>query len=149
MFADTEFSDLPTSEQEAWVMVFLETFTAILNESVSLESGLKQRLLDAKEQMNSIHLTDDLDADDVAAKIAVPPYGQGILVRSYQNPQSKLMTQVVALDSGGLLFRPLQTEPKNSDASDRSAIPGAGIPYEVDGTFVVESIKNTTSPNLI
>ena len=134
MFADAEFSDLPHSEQEAWANAFLDCFAGLMTSSVTEQGVLIQSLLDAREQTSSMRLTDDFDADEMASRIVVQPFGSGILLNSVENPVTKSMTQVIELEFGGILYRPLSTDPHNfSETITPSPIPEAGIPFEVAG----------------
>lgn len=135
MFTNAEFSDLPHSEQHVWANTFLDSFAGLLTSSIAEEDKLIQKLLDAREQTNSIQLTDDFDADEMSPKVVVQPFGNGVLLKCVESSETHVMTQIIELDFGGILYRPIDRDSELSEAMNPSQIPEAGIPYEVDGTL--------------
>lgn len=133
VFAEVDFSDLPQSEQEAWVSVVLKSYQDILSSSVALEESLRKTLLDAKGPQSVSPSVDDMDFDaaDQRTSSISTPFGHGkvksVIETFYQQDRVNVSTTVIELDFGATLY---QSSIEGS-AADNTEV--EGIPLEVDG----------------
>lgn len=138
---------LPEAEARNWTVLVLQLFAEVLSENVVIEDSARRELVDSKQRAigeRKGKQSADSSFDDEDAMVDTP-FGSGRIITKrtddYEKAGVDVITEVIKLDFGATLYRPVtgaqqgSTSKKKQAKSSLEAPPRLedGVPFEING----------------